>query len=231
MPTTPVLHPRHANVTSAQSFYSAALWRRAFKYSMVRNPYARAVSWWAMWNAGECRGPGVAGLLESCGCLKKCSFDHFLAACHDKIADNAGEYRGIGVPQLHYLTNAGAPAQLLVDYVGRQEELESHLAAVVRKAGNPPGVARSCAHALPHEEHGSTHADYRTYYGRPETRALADRLFETRARTHCARDQCTAKSVHTAQNRSTVCDAGLRRITAPSTTPLSRTAAPNWSTS
>jgi len=54
--------------------------------------------------------------------------------------------------------------QLLVDFVGRTENIEEHLAAALIGAGNDPAFATECAASLVGDTHGSAHGYYTDYF-------------------------------------------------------------------
>ena len=80
-------HPKHSNASFARRFYPHVVWESALKFSFVRNPYARAVSWWNMWmvngRGSVERGFNVQELLDRCGCAESCTFDFFMTECAD----------------------------------------------------------------------------------------------------------------------------------------------------
>lgn len=192
---------KHAQAFVARLAYPDDVWAGAFKVAFVRNPFARAVSWWSMWaEAQQGLGWGVEELLAGCGCAPHdCTFDRFLRHCSYAWSEasahgdsalaalqsaNGGRgLKGVAVPQLAYVAERGADAgassaRLIVDFVGRTESFAHDFSAALRAAGNAADVAAACAASLPHLTHGTTHADYRSYYD-ASRRAFAASLFAT----------------------------------------------------
>lgn len=56
---------------------------------------------------------------------------------------------------------------MLVDFVGRTENLQEHFEMALLAAGNNATVSAACAASLPHDDHGSEHGPYADYYTDP----------------------------------------------------------------
>lgn len=54
-------YEKHDTAAIAQTFYSEQEWQTAYKFTLVRNPWERLVSWWAMHATPPLR-------LDTCGC-------------------------------------------------------------------------------------------------------------------------------------------------------------------
>jgi len=61
VPLMDMRYGKHDTAATAQTFYSEEEWSTAFKFALVRNPWERFVSWWAM----HATPPVVA---DVCGC-------------------------------------------------------------------------------------------------------------------------------------------------------------------
>jgi hypothetical protein len=107
-------------------------WDDYFKFAFVRNPYDRAVSWYEYRKRPEAGHP-TRGL----------SFEDFLGhgplwrACYELICDES--------------------CNVLVDYVGRYENLEGDVSDVMKTLGLPFG-------GLPRLNGSPSRRDYREYF-------------------------------------------------------------------
>jgi len=59
--------PKHATAAQAKTYYTDEEWQAAYKFSIVRNPWDRMVSWWAHLTTVSEDGP--TDCLSQCGCM------------------------------------------------------------------------------------------------------------------------------------------------------------------
>ncbi len=132
---------------------------------VVRNPWARLLSWWSMVERfrglAEQGAPKARGFLEGKG---------FLAVVAREYADfEAFVLRGtverprLRTPQLAYLTTPTRRA----DFIGRQESFDADVATLVARLGLPPVVQ------VP-RDNASTPRDHRDAYTPPMRDRVAD---------------------------------------------------------
>jgi Sulfotransferase family len=150
---------KHFSACELRKIYGEDVWRKAFKFSFVRNPWDRLVSWWANIDANR---PAMAAgrplnkfhyfVLE-----RATTFEEFLENCDEEIIDSDGR-KWIYRNQSDYLTDASG--KMLVDFVGRFETLQQDYAFISKKIGSTA--------PLPHTNR-STHGPYTDYY----TQAMA----------------------------------------------------------
>ena len=136
---------------------SEDFFRRAFKFAFVRNPFDRLVSlfFYLKW----IRCPDVPEEMD---------FDGFCRAVEERTPPvGLYNYRGLNQcnPMAAWLLDTDG--NLLVDEVGRFENLEADFARI----GAKMGIRAS----LPHENRGD-HAGYRSYYNR-ESRRMVERFY------------------------------------------------------
>jgi chondroitin 4-sulfotransferase 11 len=163
-------HPRHKHCFAAEfrQMCTPAQWDGAFKFAFVRNPWDRLVSWWSMIDAyrdafrrGARMNRFFTYVLEN-----SATFEEFILNCQADIADPDGR-KCILRNQLDYLTDSDG--RLLVDYIGRFENLAADFTAVTRQLGLPDI-------ALEHRNR-TTHAPYADYYT-DRTRAVVERAYQ-----------------------------------------------------
>jgi len=58
---------KHATAAQAKNYYTDEEWQAAYKFSIVRNPWDRMVSWWAHQTTVTVHGP--SGCLQACQCI------------------------------------------------------------------------------------------------------------------------------------------------------------------
>jgi hypothetical protein len=132
------LHPdcpeKHHFAPSLRTRYGEAAWGAYFKFSFVRNPWDRLVSWWSMIDAQRPAFEAGAPInrFQSFILRSASTFDEFLDNCDEEIADGDGR-KWIYRNQSDYLTDAsGAP---LVDFIGRYERIEQDFGNALLRAG------------------------------------------------------------------------------------------------
>lgn len=150
-------------------------WERCFKFAFVRNPWDRLVSWHSYmlvrglpppWHR-RLRGKDRRSQLARYAWRRGQRFADFVHHCTEVVEDRKAGQRSFAWNQLDYLTDADG--RLLVDYVGRFEQLGQDCAAVTARLGLQ-GVS------LPHTN-ASRHAHYSQYYT-PALRDVVAQRFE-----------------------------------------------------
>jgi len=159
---------KHFFAAELRDMHGPAAWDASFKFSFVRNPWDRLVSWWSMIDNGRKTTTQAPNGFFDYVLARAASFEEFLTRCTDEIVDPDGR-KQIFRNQVDYLVDRdGKP---IVDYIGRFERLQQDFDEVSRRLGRPPvALARSNA---------SRHAPYAEYY----TPATADMVAR-----HYARD-------------------------------------------
>lgn len=163
-------HPRYKHFFAAdfRRMRTAGQWDRAFKFAFVRNPWDRLVSWWSMANAYRDAFRQGARLNRFFTYIfeNSVTFEDFILNCHADIADPDGR-KCILRNQLDYLTDG--EGRLLVDYVGRFENLAGDFTEVTRQLRLPDT-------ALEHRNR-TAHAPYTAYYS-DRTRAVIEQAYQ-----------------------------------------------------
>ncbi len=145
---------RHIPAREIRALVPAAIWNESFKFAFVRNPWDRLVSWYHM-------------------CMQVPTPNRFAAYIRQN-APTFGDFitrttTGMGARttrnQLDYVS--GDNGELIVDFIGRYEQLQSDLDTVGERLGFPA--------TLPHLNR-SAHRDYREYYT-TETREIVAARF------------------------------------------------------
>lgn len=161
-----IFDPRkHFVARELRAVYGQATWDACFKFSFVRNPWDRLVSWWSMIDNGRTAttrppNPFFGYVLE-----RARSFDEFLACCTDEVIDPDGR-KHIFRNQIDYLVDESG--RIIVDYVGRYERLQEGFDEVCRRLGR-------ASVELP-RTNASRHAHYTEYYS-PATAELVARRY------------------------------------------------------
>ena len=131
--------------------------RRAFKFAFVRNPFDRLVSLFSYLK--KLPLPEVPATM---------TFDEFCAKITERPFDPVGLYNFKGLsqcnPQVDWLFDERG--NLLVDFVGKYENLDEDFAEVCHRIGIP-------APNMPHENK-SQHAPYQNYYNERTRAAVAN---------------------------------------------------------
>ena len=158
---------KHFLARELREIHGPAAWDAAFKFSFVRNPWDRLVSWWSMIDNGRKTTTQPPNRFFGYVLERAASFEEFLRNCTDEIVDADGR-KQIFRNQIDYLVDADG--RLLVNHVGRFERLQHDFDEISRRLGRPRAeLARTNV---------SRHADYRAHY----TPALADMVAERYAR-------------------------------------------------
>jgi len=146
---------KHFLARELKAVYGKEAWAAAFKFSFVRNPWERLVSWWSFIdNDRDPSGASPAANNFFGYVLERAhSFEEFISRCTDEIIDADGR-KCILRNQLDYLT--GEDGAMMVDFVGRFEHLQSGFDEIMARLGLP-------STALPYVN-VSRHAAYLDYY-------------------------------------------------------------------
>lgn len=160
---------KHFLARELRDVYGNADWDSCFKFTFVRNPWDRLVSWWSMIdNARDTINPAnppnkFAGYVVQ----RARSFEEFLSCCTDEIVDPDGR-KHIFRNQIDYLVDENG--KIIVDFIGRFERLQASFDQVTARLG----VASI---ELP-RINVSRHAAYTDYY----TPAMAEEVGRRYAR-------------------------------------------------
>jgi hypothetical protein len=161
---------KHFLARELREVYGRAVWDSRFKFSFVRNPWDRLVSWWSLIDNARQYLDLTKPPNKFFGYVltRARSFEEFLLRCDDEIVDNDGR-KNIFRNQIDYLVDDGGT--IIVDLIGRFERLQESFDEISRRLGrNPVELPRTNV---------SRHRDYSEYY----TPALAEMVAR-----HYARD-------------------------------------------
>jgi Sulfotransferase family len=153
---TTIHDPRkHFFARELREIFGEAAWNSSFKFTFVRNPWDRLVSWWSMIDNGrEFIDPSqppnsfFGYVLEHAR-----SFEEFIMRCTEEIVDPDGR-KYIFRNQTDYLVDENGA--VMVDYIGRFERLQECFNEVSCRIGRLPVE-------LP-RVNASHHAAYTEYY-------------------------------------------------------------------
>jgi len=128
---------KHLLASELRALYGDAYWRQCFKFTFVRNPWDRLVSWWSKIDASRgAHSNGTAlNRFQSFVLQRATTFEGFLMNCDEEIVDEDGR-KWIYRNQLDYLTDS--TGELLVDFVGRFETLQQDFASVTQQLFRDP---------------------------------------------------------------------------------------------
>jgi hypothetical protein len=163
-----IFDPRkHFLARELREIYGRAVWDSCFKFSFVRNPWDRLVSWWSLIdNARQyvdlAKPPNR---FFSYVLTHARSFEEFLLRCDDEIVDSDGR-KNIFRNQIDYLVDDDGT--IIVDLIGRFERLQEDFDKIGRRLGRAPA-------ALP-RINASQHAAYTDYYT-PATAEIVARRY------------------------------------------------------
>jgi chondroitin 4-sulfotransferase 11 len=158
---------KHFLARELREVHGPATWDACFKFSFVRNPWDRLVSWWSMIDNGRKTTAQPPNRFFGYVLDRASTFEEFLTRCTDEVLDPDGR-KAIFRNQIDYLLDDDG--KVLVDYVGRFERLQQDFDVISRRLGR-------ASVALP-RHNASQHAAYRGYY----TPALAALVAERYAR-------------------------------------------------
>jgi hypothetical protein len=128
---------KHRMAWELRDLYGASAFDAGFKFAFVRNPWDRLVSWWSMIDAA--RAAHAAGAQTNnffdYVLANATTFEAFIVNCRDDIHDPDGR-KCIFRNQLDYVTDADG--RMLVDFVGRFENLQSDFDRVLQVTHHAP---------------------------------------------------------------------------------------------
>lgn len=154
---------RHRAGTALRQIYGERYWKKYFKFSFVRNPWDRLVSWWTMidsqYRPKYERGVKLNNFMTYV-ITNADSFEAFLY-CREMINDYTGR-RSVGMNQSDYIPED-------VDFIGKFENLHLDFAIVAQRIGLN---AR-----LPHIK-TTRHAHYRDFYTDKTAALVADLYYK-----------------------------------------------------
>jgi chondroitin 4-sulfotransferase 11 len=161
---------KHFLARELREVYGRAAWDSRFKFSVVRNPWDRLVSWWSLIDNARQYLDLTKPPNKFFGYVltRARSFEEFLLRCDDEIIDSDGR-KNIFRNQIDYLVDDDGT--IIVDLVGRFERLQESFDEISRRLGRKPVE-------LP-RTNVSRHRAYSEYY----TPALAEMVAK-----HYARD-------------------------------------------
>jgi hypothetical protein len=146
---------KHFLARDLRERYGADVWDSYFKFSFVRNPWDRLVSWWTLINRKREAYYKDDELTNFQRFIfsRASTFDEFVYNCDHEIIDYDGR-KWIYRNQIDYLSDD--QGRLIVDYVGRFERLESDFILATQRA---------IGHAIPLPHlNGFFHRHYSEYY-------------------------------------------------------------------
>ena len=139
----------HPFARDVREHISASAWGNYFTFAFVRNPWERMVSWYSMAEQEIADTPSLRA-------IRAMSFDDFI---------RDGNFKHVGNNQIDYITDTDE--QIIVNYVGRYEDLRADFSVVCSKLGFQPWIKHM---------NRSSHGPYRDYYT-PETRDIVASRF------------------------------------------------------
>jgi hypothetical protein len=157
---------KHFMARDLREIYGEAVWDSCFKFSFVRNPWDRLVSWWSMIdNARDYVDQAQPPNAFFGYVLKRTkNFEDFLLRCNDEIVDSDGR-KNIFRNQIDYLIDE--KGAIIVDFIGRFEHLQEDFDVISRHLGRAPVE-------LP-RTNTSQHATYTEYYSPATAEMVAKR--------------------------------------------------------
>jgi hypothetical protein len=138
-------------------------WDEYFKFAFVRNPWDRLVSWYSMVTTMPKEGNELWQYVHD----NSSTFEEFIYNCTDEVEIKEGVHYSFAYNQLDYVTDE--QGNLLVDFIGRLENLDKDVQEVFRRIGYE-------LETVPHKNR-SGHRHYSTFYT-PETELIVRKRFE-----------------------------------------------------
>ena len=164
----PDISYRHSQAIDIKKALDKDIWDNYFKFAFVRNPWDRLSAWYDLilrhlekGNREQIMERIVVQQLVSLSS----NFEEFIHNCSENLVEKNGERAGFGYNQIDYLTDDDG--QLIVDFIGRYENLESDFKKVL---GNIVNKSVS----LPHINK-STRKHYSRYYSKKTRDIVAER--------------------------------------------------------
>jgi hypothetical protein len=160
---------KHLFAEELREIYGKPIWDSRFKFTFVRNPWDRLVSWWSMIDNGRnyvdpSQPPNAFwGYVLN----RARNFEEFLLRCGDEIVDSDGR-KHIFRNQIDYLVDEHGA--VMVDFIGRYERLQESFDEISGRLGR-------ASVELP-RTNASQHGAYTEYY----TPAMADMVASRYAR-------------------------------------------------
>ncbi len=130
-----------------------ANWEKFFVFSVVRNPWARLVSWYSMISQADPTNIKPNHRFWQYIWREGPTFEDFLVKCTDVIDDFDGQ-KCAAFNQLDYLTDPDG--RIIVDFIGRLENIKEDASYIFKKVGLEGSE-------LPHRNK-SKHGHYSEYY-------------------------------------------------------------------
>lgn len=161
---------KHWHARELKELIEPAVWDSYFKFSFVRNPWDRMVSWWSMIDGHRAAveaGTATNALIVT-ACRRCSTFSDFLARMDDDVvnAEN-GRRWNIWTNQVDYVTDESGA--LLVDFVGRTETIDRDITYVQAHLVAPIAP-------LPRFNASKRSANYADYYTPAERDLVGERF-------------------------------------------------------
>jgi hypothetical protein len=141
-------------------------WNNYYKFAFVRNPWDRLVSWYSMVTALP-NIPKTGNALWRYARENSSTFEEFIYNCTDEVEIKEGVRYSFAYNQLDYVTDEHG--DLLVDFIGRVENIAEDLQKVLRRIGLK-------LETVPHDN-PSDHRHYSTFYA-PDTEMIVRERFK-----------------------------------------------------
>jgi hypothetical protein len=158
----PICEGRHLFARDLKKYLGTKTWDACFKFAFVRNPWDRLVSWYHM-----IRLKGPQNHLWKYALNNSCDFESFVKNCTQAIYESPFERKSFSYNQYDYVSDA--KGRILVDYIGRFENLENDLEQALRMTKTDTPVQ------IPHLN-TSQHSRYRDYYNEETRKIVAERF-------------------------------------------------------